>query len=326
MKRWISVMLAAAMLIMALAACGASAPMDMVATESSTAVSNGYYADEMAKEEIGMIEVEEEAEMEYAAGAGGVELNADAAEMPQDGRKIIRNTSLTIETKAFNESVSLLKQAVSTAGGYVEYSSQYTGGRTRSAEYICRVPADSYTVFLESVQGAGSVVRTEESTEDATAQYVDLEARLKSLRTQEERLLELMEESGSLEDLLAVQNQLMEVQYQIESYTGQMKALSNRIDYATVTVYLEEVEVYTPVEPTFIQRIDNAFTDMLLNVQDGAEGLVLAVIYLIPLWIFAGVVVIVVVVIVKRRKKKQPKPVPPYYPPVPPQSENTPKE
>ena len=299
-------------------------------SESSTAVSydgamaggsyyeNGYSetvteeSAEAIEEEIGEVEV-------------GVDVNASGAELPEDGRKIIRNTSLTIETKSFDESVSLIKQAVGAANGYIEYSSHYAGGRTQSAEYICRIPSDRYNAFLEGVQGAGSVVNTEESTEDATAQYVDMESRLKSLRTQEERLLELMEESGSLEELLAVQDKLMEVQYQIESYTSQLKVLADRVDYATVRIWLEEVETYTPVEPTFGERIADAFTNMLINVQDGAEFLVIAVIYLIPLWVIGGIAALFIVVLVKRQKRKAPKSVlPPYYPPV--QSEDTPKE
>ena len=54
-----------------------------------------------------------------------------------------------------------------------------------------------------------------------TSAYVDVEARLKSLKLQEERLYAMMEQAGDLETLLAIQNQLTEVQYQIESYTAQ---------------------------------------------------------------------------------------------------------
>ena len=307
MKRMFTVLLAGIMLF-SLTGCAGAAPKDERMSASSVVYDSreeevGYdvYAEETV--ELGVEEIAEEA---------AAQLNTQP-ELPDDGRKIIRNTELTIETKAFGEAVTLLKQAVGAAGGYVEYSSQYSGGYTKSAEYTCRIPSDRYNLFLESVSGAGSVVRTEESTEDATAQYVDIESRLKSLRTQEERLLKLMEESGSLEELLAVQDKLMEVQYQIESYTGQMKVLTNRIDYATVHVFLEEVEVYTPVEPNFGEEILDAFSDMLRGVKNGAEGLVLAVIYLIPLWIIAAVVVVITVVLVKRRKRKMAKKTQQYY-------------
>lgn len=325
MKKKIGILLLAVLMVLSCTACaGAAADMK---SESSASVSynsamggyyeNGYY--ETVTEESA--EAVEEIEMEEA----GVDVQASGANLPEDGRKIIRNTSLTIETKSFDESVTLIKKAVDGADGYIEYSSHYAGGRTQSAEYTCRIPSELYGAFLEGVQGAGSVVNTEESTEDATAQYVDMEARLKSLRTQEARLLELMEESGSLEDLIAVQDKLMEVQYQIESYTSQLKVLADRVDYATVHIWLEEVETYTPVEPTFGERIVDAFQNMWINVQDTAEFLVIAVIYLIPLWIIGGVAAAVIVVLVKRQKRKAPKTAQlPYYPPV--QPDDTPKE
>ena len=301
MMKKIAVLFMALLLVFSFAGCGAS-----MKSESS--------AEYKAPMEYGMLEetVTMDVMEEELAGA---EIPSAGADLPDDGRKIIRNTTLTIETKAYDESVSLLKAAVDAAQGYIEYSSQYSrGSTTRSANFTCRIPAAQYGLFLEKVQGTGSVVRTEESTEDATAQYVDLDARLKSLRTQETRLLGLMEESGSLEELLAVQDKLMEVQYQIESYTGQMKALSNRIDYATVHVYLEEVETYTPVEPTFGEEIGNAFRGMGENVKNTAEFLVLAVIYLIPLWVVGGIAGLVILFFVKRGKKKAAKqPVPPVY-------------
>ena len=322
MKKIFAIILAGVMLF-SLTGCGASAVQkdEMVSTNASGTYDSGYMEDgyyEAAPEESVEMEAEEFDE-EAMTDVTGAE-----TELPDDGRKIIRNTTLTVETKAFEDSVTVLKQAVNSVGGYVEYSSLYSGGRTQNAEYICRIPADRYGEFLESVSGAGSVVHTEESTEDATAQYVDMESRLKSLRTQEARLFELMEESGSLEELLAVQDKLMEVQYQIESYTGQMKVLTNRIDYATVQVYLEEVEIYTPVEPSFGEEIVDTFHDMLRSVKNGAEGFVLAVIYLIPLWIIAGVGVVVTVMLVKRSKRKAAKKMLQHSQPV--QSETIPKE
>ncbi|MBQ2667669.1 MAG: DUF4349 domain-containing protein [Clostridia bacterium] len=318
MTKKIFTVLLAVVLVFAFAGCAGKAADEMTASSNSVAydtaagMDNGYEYKSEAMSESPM-EESIEVEMEEA----GVDLSADASDLPTDGRKIIRNTELTIETKTFSESVRMLKQAVSAAHGYVEYSSLYSRGRTQSAEYVCRVPSAEYADFLQGVQGAGSIVRTEERTEDATAQYVDIEARLKSLRTQEARLLKLMEESGSLEELLNVQDKLTEVQYQIESYTGQMNVLTDRIDYATVRVYLEEVDTYTPVEPTFGEEIADAFSSMGRNVKETVEFLILAVIYLIPLWIIGGIAAVVIVIFVKRNKKKHPKPpVPPvYYPP-----------
>ena len=326
MKKFFSILLAG-LLFLNLAGCGASAVAKDEMTNSSSSpmyagdyMEEGYY--DTATEES--IEVEmEEIETETSAMA---EMDGTEPEMPKDGRKIIRNTTMTVETRTFDDSIVVLKRAVSAVSGYIEYSSQNSGGYTRSAEYTCRIPAESYHPFLESVSGAGSVVHTEERTEDATARYVDMESRLRSLRTQEERLLKLMEESGSLEELLAVQDKLMEVQYQLDSYTGQMKALTDRIDYATVNVCLEEVEVYTPIEPSFGEKIADTFREMLRDVKNGLEELVLVIIYLIPLWIVAAAAAGITVLLVKRHKRKKAKKLQQYYASVQPNSENSPKE
>lgn len=286
-------------------------------------------------EEYSSAAYNESASVEEAAGNSGaaeeskseyfMEIPEDATQVFTNERKIIRNATLTIETKTFDESVSALKQAVEEVQGYIEYSTQYTGSGARSAELICRVSAAQYGAFLERLQETGSIVRTEESTEDATSQYVDMEARLKSLRTQEKRLSELMKNSGSLEELLAVQEELMQVQYEIENYTGQLKALSEQIDYATVHVWLDEVEILTPVEPSFTDRMKDAFVNMLVGVKDGAEFFVIALISLLPLLVVLGVILLIILISVKRRKRKAPS-VPQYYPPTQPQEQGKHKQ
>lgn len=232
-----------------------------------------------------------------------------------DDRKIIRTASMTLEARDYEEALAALRAAVDEAGGYIEYTASYADSGARSAEFTCRVPAAQYAPFLEAVQAAGSVLHSEESTQDATGEYVDIEARLNSLRTQEARLLALMEESGSLEELLAVQEKLTEVQYEIERYTGQQKALENSIDYASVFVYVQEVEAYTPAEPDFGARVAAAFSGMLQGVVDGAQGFVIALIYALPFLAVGGAATVVIVLCVRRRRRNRP----PVQPPVPPQ-------
>ena len=85
----------------------------------------------------------------------------------------------------------------------------------------------------------------QESTQDVTSAYVDVEARLKSLKLQEERLYAMMEQAGDLETLLAIQNQLTEVQYQIESYTAPQRTYDDLISYSTVDVTVDSLR-YLP--------------------------------------------------------------------------------
>lgn len=196
----------------------------------------------------------------YAADAGGTAAEAagtsdlsDAVQnsadlLPQDGRKIILNATLSIEALDFNATCTALARAAQSCGGYVSSTSIDTPayeGAYRTAYYQFRIPAEQYSVFLEGAGSAGNLVSKQESTQDVTSAYVDVEARLKSLKLQEERLYAMMEQAGDLETLLAIQNQLTEVQYQIESYTAQQRTYDDLISYSTVDVTVEEVKQIT---------------------------------------------------------------------------------
>ena len=196
----------------------------------------------------------------YAADAGGTAAEAagtsdlsDAVQnsadlLPQDGRKIILNATLSIEALDFNATCTALARAAQSCGGYVSSTSIDTPayeGAYRTAYYQFRIPAEQYSVFLDGAGSAGNLVSKQESTQDVTSAYVDVEARLKSLKLQEERLYAMMEQAGDLETLLAIQNQLTEVQYQIESYTAQQRTYDDLISYSTVDVTVEEVKQIT---------------------------------------------------------------------------------
>lgn len=245
------------------------------------------------------------------AEAAGEALSDGDAGAPAADRQVIRTANLSLETKQYDEALALVRGAAAESGGYIGHTASYADSGARSTSFTCRIPAAAYAEFLEAVRAAGSVQYAEEGTKDATNEYVDLEARLKSLRTQETRLLALLEESGSLEELLAVQEKLTAVQYEIERYTGEMKALENSIEYAAVSVYVEEVEAYTPVEPDFGARIAAAFSDMLRGVASGAQGVIIALVYALPLFAAGGAVTVVVLLCVRRKRRRRRPPVTP---------------
>ncbi|MFQ8831869.1 MAG: DUF4349 domain-containing protein [Ruthenibacterium lactatiformans] len=117
-------------------------------------------------------------------------------------RKIILNATLSIEALDFNATCTALERAAQSCGGYVSSTSIDTPayeGAYRTAYYEFRIPAEQYSVFLEGAGSAGNLVSKQESTQDVSSAYVDVEARLKSLKLQEERLYAMMEQAGDLE-------------------------------------------------------------------------------------------------------------------------------
>ncbi|WP_291243845.1 DUF4349 domain-containing protein [Fournierella sp.] len=295
-KHWLAAALAAALFAGLLTGCGGS---------STAAASTAAVQESMP--DMG----EAGAVADAANGTGGGQTSLDSGALaPQDSRKIIYNATLWLETKQYDQASADLLEAASQAGAYVQ-NSESSGSAERgdrSIYYTLRVPADHYSEFLNAAAQAANLIRRSESSQDVTAEYVDLEARLASLEQQRQRLDELAAKAESLEDLLAIEQQRSEVQYQIESYTGQMNVLQDQISYSTVEVYLDEVTELTPQSPSFISRVSSAFRGSWNGFVSVVQELVIGLIYLLPFLVVAAVVIAVVVLLARRAAKKRPQP------------------
>lgn len=248
---------------------------------------------------------------------------ADAASLSE---KIIYTGSLSIQTTAFDETLSALEAAVAQIGGFVENSSvsgntrTYADGTTavvdRWAYYTVRIPADQFNSFLSSAGALGNVTNSSRNAQNVTSQYTDYEARLESLTIQEERLLAMLEESGDLESLITLESRLSEVRYEIESIERNLRNLDQKLAYSTVNLYIQEVEIYTPtvsVQRTFGEKLADAFADGWNGFVNFCSSFALWFAASLPgLVIFAAVVVVAVIVLRKalqrRDKKKSPPP------------------
>lgn len=272
---------------------------------------------DIAPEEAGTYDV---AEAEAAPNADGTTdetgLGGSASlTKPKDQRKIILNATLNLETTGFDNAVAGISAAVSKSGGYISTAKVGTDSSdAQFAHYTIRVPAEGYAQLLEDICTIATARSREETSEDITGQYVDVEARLKALKAQESRLLELMAEAGDLADLIVIQDQLTDVQYEIDRYASQKKTFDDLIAYSTITVYLAEVKTLTePLPESYGQKIAHAFRESWRQFGAFFKQLGIVLVYALPLLLVVAVALAVIRPLVKRHRKKHPKK--PYTPP-----------
>ena len=142
---------------------------------------------------------------------------ASAKSAVAEDKKIIRNVSLTIKTSAYDDSMASLTALLSQYGGYLESSSEYTNNRDlRTASLTLRIPADSLDAFLSNTGELGRITSRNMSSTDVTASYQDTAARLENQKLLLARLQALTDTAGDLSDLLALETQLADTQYNIE--------------------------------------------------------------------------------------------------------------
>ena len=254
----------------------------------------------------------------YDSGYGEDGLEAPGSEgaldnLPQ-GRKFIIRMDIDAEAQELEPALQTVTDRLTALGGYVEdqyiyNGSLYSGRRYRNASLTLRVPADKLPELIATVEEAGNVVSSSRSTEDVTLQYVDTESRITALKTEQARLLELMEQAETMSDLLEIESRLTEVRGDLERYTSQLKVLSNQVDYATVSLSLSEVQEYTPVaEKTRWEKITEGFVESIRGVWNLILDVLSFLIIALPYLVVLGLVSWAVVIFIRRlRRKKGPK-------------------
>jgi hypothetical protein len=162
-------------------------------------------------------------------------------QLPVIGPRIIKMASVSIEIKdgRFESRAQDVTMIASRHGGFVA-SSRTSGGKFLSGTIVLRIPAAQFEAALGELKGLGKVTGEQISGQDVTAQFVDLEARLRNWEAQEDVLLKLMARSKSIEESLKVQRALQDVQLAIEQIRGQLRVLGDQTDLSTITLSMAE--------------------------------------------------------------------------------------
>ena len=172
----------------------------------------------------------------------GVVGGASAA-MPQlpAGQMLIRTASLTIGTQRYDESLDALRALCETAGGWTAASSESANGAgLRTCRLTLRIPAGELDSFLTGTGELGRVTQRTESAEDVTESYRDTQSRLETQQALMARLQALVTDAASLSDLLELEAQIADTQYQIDRLQSSLNATERQVTYATVEITLRE--------------------------------------------------------------------------------------
>lgn len=311
-KRIVALCLAFAWILMCLAGCSSNS-VKMDGAASDMGVDDMYYNSSNQFSES--IEYGDNVKFTGADTDAPVENVSDSALSAigdtSPDRKIIRNADISLETKEFDVSIEKLQSLVTELGGYISqanvsvYNSYY---QLHSANYTIRIPADKFDQFLAYREDVGSILSTNVWTDDVTDSYYDMEARLESLETKRTRLLELLEKAETMENIIALESELSNTIYEIESITGSLNRLDDRIAFSTINVYIDEVrETTEPVAlpKTLGERISQQFQNTINGLTDFGENFIVWIVGASPVLLILAVAAVLVVVIVKHGAGKR---------------------
>lgn len=231
-------------------------------------------------------------------------------------RKLIQTAWMELESRDYPNALAGLEKMITEQGGYIESRSEQGGSlystryNARYAGITARIPAEKLETAMASAGELCNVVSRSTDVADVTESYTDTEARLKTLRLQEERLLAILSKATQLTDVLELESRLSDVRYQIESYEATLRNLDSRISYSTLHITLQEVVEYSIINSppqTLGQRLSDGFKDSMRMVKNSAESVLVWLVTFLPLVLLWAAVIAVVVWLVCRlvRRRRQ---------------------
>ncbi|SDF54089.1 protein of unknown function [Methanolobus vulcani] len=197
-------------------------------------------------------------------------------------RKTITTVDMTIQVSNAAEGIDKISKMAVASGGYVSsssiYDSYYGSDESKEGYVIVRVPESEYSSFLEDVGELGEVTSKSVSAQDVTEEYIDVSARLDNLERQESRLQDILNMTETVEDVLAVEKELERVRGEIESLTGRLNYLDDRIEFSTISIRVTE-----PRPITRSWGIRDAISESVNGFISMINALIILIGYLLPL-------------------------------------------
>lgn len=194
-------------------------------------------------------------------------------------RRVVMEAAVTLEVSTFESVYADVNRIAREAGGYVSSSRLNLPAQGKPGGTLTiRLPQDSFDQALASIRKLGKVTAETQSAKDVTQQYVDLEARVRNLKAEDARVLELMQRARTLEEIFDVEKRLTEVRGKIETLEGQLRLLRFQVAMATITVTLTEKATVVAVPETgWIWR--NQVNNALVGVRAVVQGVITVATY-----------------------------------------------
>lgn len=247
--------------------------------------------------------------------SSAITMEESVAVQTQD--KIIRTFYIDVETQEFDKLITNLNAEINRLNGYIEQSrisgkSYYDSDGARYAGITARIPrekVDEFVSFVDTDQSA-NVTNKQETTENVTLEYADIESRKKSLEIEQERLFALLEKADSLDSIVTLESRLSEIRYQLQNYNTTLLTYDNKVFYSTVTINIQEVKKYTPVaeiKQSVGARIQYGFSNTIYRLSEGLKDFFVWFVVNLPYLIIWAVILTAIALMIKRIYKKNKK-------------------
>lgn len=226
-------------------------------------------------------------------------------------RKLIKDVSMSVETEEFDKLTAAIEEKAESLSGYVESSSvsgNIKNGETRWGYFTVRIPAEKLDEFMDTAFAYANIISKNEKLTDITLKYTDTESRITALKTEQERLTELLSEANSAESLIVIEDRLSEIRYELQNFESQLRLYDNQVDYSTVRIDISEVKVFTArPQAGVLDRIGTGISKNMRALGDLLENAIIFTVSFLPVALVLGALGFAVYKVLKAANKARKK-------------------
>jgi len=192
---------------------------------------------------------------------------AQKAQIINWDKKIIKTAKLNAEVKNYKNFSAQINDRVKKYGGYVSQEEQSQTEYKIENAIVIKVPVDQFeSAVNDLLKDADKINEKTISSDDVTAQFVDGKSRLEAKRQIRLRYLDLLKQARNMEEILAVQKEINDIQEEIESVTGRLNFLGHSAAMSTINFSFYQVldaSANGPKDVNFLTKVKTSFTNGL---------------------------------------------------------------
>lgn len=219
-------------------------------------------------------------------------------------QKLIKNGSLTLRANNIETAQQEIDIIAKRYQGYIFSMQQTQTPEKRYLTVTIKVQKDHFDDAVNDIKKLGQTSNVQMDVNDVTTQFIDTEARIRTLKVKETTLVGLLARATEMSDIIALEDNLQQTRQQIESYEGQLNALKNATEFSTISVNVTD-EVGIPVNEvpeTLWTRFTNNFNNGLRYWARVGVDIVSGAIFLIPILIPLAVILLLIARISRRNR------------------------
>jgi hypothetical protein len=191
---------------------------------------------------------------QQAQGGAGTGQGGSAVkpqQLPATTRSIVYNGSITVRVDDVNKAANELVGLAAGTGGFVGGDQRSLDAGKSTATLTLRIPADKFSKTLDGIShvGNGKEQSRQVSTQDVTANVVDLAARIQAQQASVDRVRALLAKAQTIAEITSVESELSRREADLESLKGQQRSLDDLTALSTIAATLLGPDAAAPAKP-----------------------------------------------------------------------------